>query len=506
MKTLVVLLNRTGDIVQSSPLFELLHIKGVEVDVVVLEHFAEVCKCIPSLSNVHMLSKGFNLNDFVTKLTRNKYDLVINFTPTRQAATLASMVQARQRRGLGMSFDGAGAIAWGRWASYYMMVARNKAMNLFNIVDMFKSMAECHGKVGSRTLAPDPSVNVDELLPHEELFVVAPGASTPDRCWHVVNYAKICRMVMEKYGLRPVLVGTEKEGMLSKVVKEYMKDEVVDLTGKTSIIELVSVLDQATFVVGNDSAPVHIAARLNRPTLCLSLSHARYWSTGPYGDDTYVLQHNDPSLVSVGQVMDMVKRVMGDKNNTIRDGAEAVKSDFTKDGFLTYRLLVRKPLDVIHFVSYVMRHTSPLYFMMEQTEKIDDLVKVLQEDYIVSNDFEFDLKESMVGFGLLSDLFLEAESICHEMGEKSDNKINIPRLRELKGKLDSIDEAMQVVGKQFPHTYMILGIFFTTRSSVESHDVGFLSMQYGYWSSLFAKWCQLIIDVSLKAGEMMTKG
>jgi len=211
-------------------------------------------------------------------------------------------------------------------------------------------------------------------------------------------------------------------------------------------------------------------------------------------------------LVSVGQVMDMVKRVMGDKNNTIRDGAEAVKSDFTKDGFLTYRLLVRKPLDVIHFVSYVMRHTSPLYFMMEQTEKIDDLVNVLQEDYIVSNDFEFDLKESMVGFGLLSDLFLEAESICHEMGEKSDNKINIPRLKELKGKLDSIDEAMQVVGKQFPHTYMILGIFFTTRSSVESHDVGFLSMQYGYWSSLFAKWCQLIIDVSLKAGEMMTKG
>lgn len=506
MRALVILLNRTGDIVQASPLFELLKMKGVDVDVVVLDHFSDICKCIPSISKVHSISGGFDLNEFVKSLIHNKYDLSINFTPTRQASALASMVQARQRRGLGIALDGGGAVAWGRWASYYLMVARNKSMNLFNIVDMFKSMAECHGKVDKATIRPDPSIDVSHMLPKNEFVVIAPGASSPERCWYTANYSSICNSIVEKYGLTPVLVGTDREILLSKAIKEDTRGQLVDLAGRTSVVELVSIINKAKFTIGNDSAPVHISARLNVPTLCISLGKANYWSTGPYGDNTYVLQHEDPTLVPVMQVMDMVDRMMGDRNNIIRKGAEAVKSDFTKGGFLTYRLLIRQPLDVIHFVSHIIRHTSPLYFMMEESEKIDDMVKVLQEDYFIDGDFMFELKESMIGFGLLMDLFYETEGICHEMGEKSGNKINVPRLRELKSKLDSVDEAMQIVGQQFPHTYLVLGIFFTTRSSVESHDVGFLSMQYGYWASLFAKWCKLIMDVSIKAGEMMTKG
>jgi ADP-heptose:LPS heptosyltransferase len=64
---------------------------------------------------------------------------------------------------------------------------------------------------------------------------------------------------------------------------------VVDLLGKTNLLELISLLRGAKFVVSVDSGPMHLAAALEVPLLSIHT-----WSdprlVGPYSETAWIWQ------------------------------------------------------------------------------------------------------------------------------------------------------------------------------------------------------------------------
>jgi ADP-heptose:LPS heptosyltransferase len=69
----------------------------------------------------------------------------------------------------------------------------------------------------------------------------------------------------------------------------------VDLTGKTSIGEVMAITRQAVVCVTNDSGPMHLAVSLNRPVVSIFGPTDPVW-IGPYAKPHAVVQAKLPCV------------------------------------------------------------------------------------------------------------------------------------------------------------------------------------------------------------------
>ncbi len=111
---------------------------------------------------------------------------------------------------------------------------------------------------------------------------LAPGAAYgPAKQWPVENYIAVAKACMERFGRRVVVVGAAKEAQLGAQIASAVPG-VLDLTGKTSLPQLMSVLANCALAVANDSGTMHLAAALGTQGIALFASTDPV-ATGPLG-------------------------------------------------------------------------------------------------------------------------------------------------------------------------------------------------------------------------------
>lgn len=99
-------------------------------------------------------------------------------------------------------------------------------------------------------------------------WVLAPGASRVFRQWPTERFAAVAEHVKrQRPDWRCVIVGTAAERPLAAIVAARLGDAALDLTGKTSVPELIDWIAHARLVLGNDSAAGHIAAAMGAPAV-----------------------------------------------------------------------------------------------------------------------------------------------------------------------------------------------------------------------------------------------
>lgn len=112
------------------------------------------------------------------------------------------------------------------------------------------------------------------------------GAGLPFKRWPVESFAGVARMAAGS-GMRVVTIGSSDEKQLSNELSQLGVD-VEDYSGKLSVRETYALLAHATAFVGNDSAPVHLAAAHGIPAVHL-MSGASPTSASALGRGVVVL-------------------------------------------------------------------------------------------------------------------------------------------------------------------------------------------------------------------------
>jgi ADP-heptose:LPS heptosyltransferase len=140
-----------------------------------------------------------------------------------------------------------------------------------------------------RLKAEDFASPLLERLP-QPFFVLVPGASIKGRMWPAENYAELARRIMSRFGWSAVICGDAAHSGLSAPICTDLGSEVTDLTGKTSLIELFSVLSRAKLYVGNETGPAHVAAAFSVPALVL-LGGGHFGRFFPYPDAKFRRGH-----------------------------------------------------------------------------------------------------------------------------------------------------------------------------------------------------------------------
>ena len=158
----------------------------------------------------------------------------------------------------------------GKWhqLSYYL--------ELMSVVGRVNYTAECPRLEVSGELAARHGIRKGG-----KWLAVAPGAAYgPAKEWPAENFAAVARDHLDRGG-QVVIVGTAKEGHLAREILK-IAPKALDLTGKTGLGELMSILQNVDALVANDSGAMHLAAGLGTPGVALFASTDPV-ATGPLG-------------------------------------------------------------------------------------------------------------------------------------------------------------------------------------------------------------------------------
>ncbi len=114
--------------------------------------------------------------------------------------------------------------------------------------------------------------------------VLNPGSNEPGRRWPLTGYSAIARNLLHR-GLRVVFVGSpDEQGDGSAIAVMAQEQGIVDLTGKTSLTQLLDLMAHAALVVSNDTGPAHLSIALGRPTVVI-VGGGHFGSFVPYPDE-----------------------------------------------------------------------------------------------------------------------------------------------------------------------------------------------------------------------------
>ncbi len=99
--------------------------------------------------------------------------------------------------------------------------------------------------------------------------VLLPGgaAHRPEKRWPAASFAETA-VRLAAAGVTPVVVGATPEAAEARTIQNACA-EAIGLIGRTSLLELGSVMRGAALVVGNDTGPMHIAALVGTPVVVL---------------------------------------------------------------------------------------------------------------------------------------------------------------------------------------------------------------------------------------------
>lgn len=152
-----------------------------------------------------------------------------------------------------------------RWYTRLIPAPAKTGMELENNAAFLRRL----GLASFRAGMPNLPVIAPLPLSLQRYYVLFPGAGSRLRQWPVRNFAALAERVYEATGMTAVICGGSGETGLAEELQQATTAPVQSWVGKSSLRELVSIIAQARFVVGNDTSAIHISAAVSTRSVCI---------------------------------------------------------------------------------------------------------------------------------------------------------------------------------------------------------------------------------------------
>lgn len=296
-RILLVKPSSLGDVIHALPVLHCLRKRypGAKIDWLIGSAFASLLDGNPDLSERIELDRqkfsrvGLSQRAtrdfvrFVADLRRRRYDLVVDLQGLFRSGFLTRATGAGVRVGFADAREGATFF-------YTHKIATSPTDT--HAVDRNLRVGELLGFVPEPVtfdfamddgLREQVAAILREHGVHEldHFVAIAPGARWETKAWPGANFVQMIDTLAENEQIPFVLLGGREDIDLCEQIASQCRTPLISLAGKTSIRQMIALLERAAVVVCHDSAPMHVAAALGRPLVCLTgpTNPAR---TGPY--------------------------------------------------------------------------------------------------------------------------------------------------------------------------------------------------------------------------------
>ncbi|MBU2530100.1 MAG: lipopolysaccharide heptosyltransferase II [Elusimicrobia bacterium] len=122
---------------------------------------------------------------------------------------------------------------------------------------------------------------------------INPGSAWSTKRWPKERYGKLIKLLYDKYKKKILIIGSKNEVNWNKEIEALAgKETCVNLTGKTSIEELMTLIKDLKLFITNDSGPMHIAAASGIEVIAIFGPTTKELGFFPYSEKSFVLEEN----------------------------------------------------------------------------------------------------------------------------------------------------------------------------------------------------------------------
>lgn len=127
------------------------------------------------------------------------------------------------------------------------------------------------------------------VVPEDRIIGINLGTTWGTKSWVLDRFADVIAGIQNRFEGAVVLTGSSSEVKLGEALQKLVKANVINLIGKTTILQLGALIERCDLYLTCDSGPMHIAAAVGTPTIALfgptnPLRHR------PYGDGHHVIE------------------------------------------------------------------------------------------------------------------------------------------------------------------------------------------------------------------------
>ena len=289
-RALVTKLRHYGDVLLTSPVFSTLKRAAphIEIDALVYSDTAPMLANHPAIARLYTIDREWKRQDTLRHvasewalfraLRARDYELLIHLTEHPRGLTLARLL--RPRYAVTREREGRAPLWRGRFTHFYKTPARTPRHTVEMHLDALRRIGVYPGPGDKRlVLVPgaDAEAKIDALLARHRLvpgtFVQAhPGSRWLFKCAPVDRMAALLDRIVAS-GMRVVVTGApdpRERAIVAQIpaaCAPQTRSGLIDLTGMLTMPELAALTARARIFVGVDSAPMHIAAAMQTPTL-----------------------------------------------------------------------------------------------------------------------------------------------------------------------------------------------------------------------------------------------
>lgn len=315
-RVLIIRPSALGDVCRSVPVAVSLRRAWPDatIDWLVQDAFAPAIEGHPALTRTVLFPRrrfGSRLRrgrvgefwSWLGELRRARYDLVLDCQGLLRSGVFAWCTRAPRRVG----FADARELGW---------LGTNTRVRLpanMHTVDRMLELVRAVGVEPVRDMrlytdaAARQRVDGDPALAGRRFVLVAPTSRWPGKRWPADRFATAARQLLGRGADAIVLVGApcerEQAGPLLDLASR--EPRVIDRIGRTSIADLMALVEASALVIANDSAPLHMGVGFDRPIVAL-FGPTRTDRVGPYQQDSDVIQH-----VNAGEELDHKNEAAG---------------------------------------------------------------------------------------------------------------------------------------------------------------------------------------------------
>lgn len=290
--SLVIAPQWIGDAVMTEPLLRRLHARGERITVGALPWVAPVYRAMPQVDEViefPFQHGGLQLRERrrLAKEAQGRFDTAYVLPNSLKSALLPFLASIPKRVGyLGEARVGL--------LTHRLKNPKGKPP----MVAFYSALSGEADVAGDRPQLLLPKEHIDRALegvrlPAGSFLVFAPGAEYgPAKRWPAIHYAELAKLLDAPV----VLLGSAKEAPLcEEIVQEADAHPVVNLAGKTSLLDAFALIAASRAVVSNDSGLMHVAAAFGVSQVALFGSSSPE-HTPPLNDRARVIWlRNDPA-------------------------------------------------------------------------------------------------------------------------------------------------------------------------------------------------------------------
>ncbi len=310
-RVLVVKLRHLGDVLLTSPVFTVLknHAPTLEIDALVYRDTESMLSGHPAISNVYTIDRGWKQQEWTSRLAhewrllrdlrKRHYDLIIHLTENSRGAVLGLLLKPHYS--VARDYPAKRGRLW-RNSFTHLYQAPDKRHTVEMHLDALRRIG-IQPQADERRLVLAPGAeaerSVRDLLARHDLapkgFIhLHPTSRWMFKSWGTEKNAALITALQES-GEPVVLTAAPNESELQYAARitARLKKPVVDLSGKLNLKQLAALTAQAKCFVGVDSAPMHIAAAMQTPTVVL-FGPSGEFEWGPWQVPACVLTSDHP--------------------------------------------------------------------------------------------------------------------------------------------------------------------------------------------------------------------